>query len=80
MNTIFVKSLKYTDEEWFDRTMSKSDSERTQNSAKTSLTMFRNFCKIQNISQDKLIAQYQSWAAQGDIRSVGLSLSNLLGF
>ena len=75
-----MQSLKYTDEEWLDRMLSKSDSQRTKNSAKTSLGIFRNFCKIQNISQDKLIEQYQSWAKQGDIRSVRLSLSKFVSF
>lgn len=65
---------------WLDQFLIKSDSKRTRGLAKTSLNMFRCYCKHEGINEEGLIKKYQALTEKGDIGSICLSLMGFIQF
>lgn len=72
----------FTDQDWLNRIYRKSDSQRSVNAAKTSLTMFDFFSCHQNFTRKQVIEKYQELFNQDkpDVRSICLSLDKFVQF
>lgn len=77
-----MKSETVTDSDWLERMFRKSESDRTQTVAFTSLKLFDYFCQSQRVSKEEMIKKYQDWFEQTkpDIRSICMSLDKFVQF
>ena len=70
----------FSDEDFFRRMFRKSESTRTENSARISLKIFDVFCKHQDTTREEMIRMYQKLYKESDIRSICLSLDKFVNF
>ncbi|WP_179370830.1 tyrosine-type recombinase/integrase [Nitrosopumilus ureiphilus] len=70
----------FTDEDYFSRMFRKSESKRTEHSARVSLKIFDIFCKHQGTTINEMIEMYQKLSKESDIRSICLSLDKFVNF
>jgi len=82
MTEIRMKAETISDTDWLERMFRKSESDRTQRVAFTSLKLFDYFCQSQGTAKDEMIRKYQNWFDQTkpDVRSICMSLDKFVQF
>ncbi len=78
--SLSLQKQEFSKNDWFDKMFRKSESYRTEKTARVSLRMFERFCKYEGLTEPQMIEIYQAYVKNNDVRSICLSLDKFIQF
>ena len=80
IESLSLQKQEFSKKDWLDKMFRKSESYRTEKTARVSLRMFDRFCKNEGLTESQMIELYQTYVKNHDIRSICLSLDKFIQF
>jgi len=78
--SLSLQEQEFSKNDWLNKMFRKSESYRTEKTARVSLRMFDRFCVSEGLTEPQMIEMYQTYAKNNDIRSICLSLDKFIQF